>query len=157
VEAKPLVRKGLRRKRPTRVHPESGNHPLEVLKEPSAALCSSLQVKEGTTFKPTPLGEALVMAYVHMGMDNMWKPLLRGAMEAEVRDVGQRFSGGGWVRAAAGVGAVRCSTTRPEMPNLEDLSFLFLCHSLLLALAFHPPGWGLVSDSGTMACLELLW
>ena len=34
---------------------------------------------------------------------------------------------------------------------------LFLCHSLLLALAFHPPGWGLVSDSGTMACLELLW
>jgi hypothetical protein len=34
---------------------------------------------------------------------------------------------------------------------------LFLCHSLLLALAFHPPGWGLVSDSGTIACLELLW
>jgi hypothetical protein len=28
---------------------------------------------------------------------------------------------------------------------------------LLLALAFHPPGWGLVSDSGTIACLELLW
>jgi hypothetical protein len=34
---------------------------------------------------------------------------------------------------------------------------LFLCHSLLLALAFLPPGWGLVSDSGTMVCLELLW
>jgi hypothetical protein len=35
-----------------------------------------------------------------------------------------------------------------EMPNLADLFFL---HSLLLALAFHPPGWGQVSDSGTIA------
>jgi hypothetical protein len=38
----------------------------------------------------------------------------------------------------------------------------FLCHFQPLALAFHtqegekPPGWGLVSDSGTFACLELL-
>jgi hypothetical protein len=31
----------------------------------------------------------------------------------------------------------------------------FLCHFHLLALAFHPSGWGLVSDSGTIACLEL--
>jgi hypothetical protein len=49
------------------------------------------------------------------------------------------------------------SRPRREMPNLADRFGLFLCHSLLLALAFHPPGWGLVSDSGTMACLELLW
>ena len=34
-----------------------------------------------------------------------------------------------------------------EMPNLADL----------LALGFPPSGWGLVSDSGTIACLELLW
>jgi hypothetical protein len=33
----------------------------------------------------------------------------------------------------------------------------FLCHFHLLALAFRPSGWGLVSDSGTIACLELLW
>jgi hypothetical protein len=33
----------------------------------------------------------------------------------------------------------------------------FLCHFQPLALAFHPSGWGLVSDSGTFACLELLW
>jgi hypothetical protein len=33
----------------------------------------------------------------------------------------------------------------------------FLCHFQPLALAFHPSGWGLVSDSGTIACLELLW
>jgi hypothetical protein len=66
-----------------------------------------------------------------------------------------------------------CGAARPgqEMPNLEDLLLLFrcfpevwrgrfglfLCHFLLLALAFHPSGWGLVSDSGTIACLELLW
>jgi hypothetical protein len=31
------------------------------------------------------------------------------------------------------------------------------CHFHPLALAFHPSGWGLVSDSGTIACLELLW
>jgi hypothetical protein len=30
----------------------------------------------------------------------------------------------------------------------------FLCHFHLLA--FLPSGWGLVSDSGTFACLELL-
>jgi hypothetical protein len=30
-------------------------------------------------------------------------------------------------------------------------------HFYLLALAFPPSGWGLVSDSGTIACLELLW
>jgi DNA topoisomerase-3 len=41
-------------------------------------------LKEGTTFRPTALGEALVMAYVHMGMDNMWKPMLRSAMEKQV-------------------------------------------------------------------------
>jgi hypothetical protein len=28
----------------------------------------------------------------------------------------------------------------------------FLCHFHLLALAFHPSEWGLVSDSGTIAC-----
>jgi hypothetical protein len=27
----------------------------------------------------------------------------------------------------------------------------------ILALAFLPSGWGLASDSGTVACLELLW
>jgi hypothetical protein len=32
----------------------------------------------------------------------------------------------------------------------------FLCHFQPLALAFHPSGWGLVSDSGTFTCLELL-
>jgi hypothetical protein len=33
----------------------------------------------------------------------------------------------------------------------------FLCHFHPLALAFHPSGRGLVSDVGTIACLELLW
>jgi hypothetical protein len=33
----------------------------------------------------------------------------------------------------------------------------FLCHFHLLALAFPPFGWGLASDSGTIACLELRW
>ena len=52
-----------------------------------------------------------------------------------------------------------------EMPNLEDPCLEvwrgrfgpFLCHFQPLALAFHPSGWGLVSDSGTIACLELFW
>jgi hypothetical protein len=33
----------------------------------------------------------------------------------------------------------------------------FLCHFHLLALALLPSGWGLASDSATIACLELLW
>jgi hypothetical protein len=32
----------------------------------------------------------------------------------------------------------------------------FLCHFHLLALAFHPSVWGLASDSGTIASLELV-
>jgi hypothetical protein len=53
---------------------------------------------------------------------------------------------------------VRPAAAVPVFPEVWRGRFgLFLCHSLLLALAFHPPGWGLVSDSGTMACLELLW
>ena len=38
-------------------------------------------VREGTTFRPTPLGESLVTAYALMGMDNMWRPALRSVME----------------------------------------------------------------------------
>ncbi|KAK3289391.1 DNA topoisomerase 3-alpha, partial [Cymbomonas tetramitiformis] len=36
---------------------------------------------EANLFKPTKLGEALLSAYVEMGMVNMWKPVLRAAME----------------------------------------------------------------------------
>jgi hypothetical protein len=53
---------------------------------------------------------------------------------------------------------VRPAAAVPVFPGGVAWPFgLFLCHSLLLALDFHPPGWGLVFDSGTMACLELLW
>jgi hypothetical protein len=46
----------------------------------------------------------------------------------------------------------------PVLPVGRFLPFgPFLCHSHLLALAFPPSGWGLASDSGTIACLELLW
>ncbi len=55
---------------------------------------------------------------------------------------------GEWERATDGVEPAKGS--RHKMPNFRG-SFL------LLALAFHPPGWGLVSDSGTIACLDLLW
>jgi hypothetical protein len=71
------------------------------------------------------------------------------------------------------VGAVQHAPVQ-EMPNLQDpfvfdLLFRcfpevgrgrfgpFLCHFHLLALAFPPSGWGLASDSGTIACLEPLW
>lgn len=33
------------------------------------------------TFWPTPLGESLISAYRRMGLDNLWKPDLRGRIE----------------------------------------------------------------------------
>ena len=73
------------------------------------------------------------------------------------------------VKARRDPGGVGAAIPRQEMSNLEDPAAAvpvlpgggrfgpFLCHFYLLALAFHPSGWGLVSDSGTIACLELLW
>jgi hypothetical protein len=58
-------------------------------------------------------------------------------------------------RGRAGVlAAVAPRAHLQEMPNLVDL---FLCHFHLLALALLPSVWGLASDSGIIACLELLW
>ncbi|GIL96392.1 hypothetical protein Vretimale_2261, partial [Volvox reticuliferus] len=39
------------------------------------------------TFWPTPLGEALISGYCRMGLDDLWKPDLRGKIEASIRDV----------------------------------------------------------------------
>jgi hypothetical protein len=33
------------------------------------------------TFAPTPLGESLISGYRRMGLDNLWKPDLRGRIE----------------------------------------------------------------------------
>jgi hypothetical protein len=65
-------------------------------------------------------------------------------------------------RAAEGAGSTLSRKCRfflmLEVPEVGCGRFgPFLCHFHLLALAFHPSGWGLVSDSGTIACLELLW
>ncbi len=32
-------------------------------------------------FSPTPLGESLISSYRRMGLDNLWKPDLRGRIE----------------------------------------------------------------------------
>jgi nitroreductase len=42
-------------------------------------------VREGAgTFRPAPLGEALISAYRRMGLDSLWMPGLRGAIERNI-------------------------------------------------------------------------
>jgi hypothetical protein len=49
-------------------------------------------------FAPTPLGESLISAYRRMGLDNLWKPDLRGRIEQGISRIaaGQVGAEQGW-------------------------------------------------------------
>jgi hypothetical protein len=55
------------------------------------------------SFWPTTLGEALISAYCKMGLDNLWKPDLRGAIERNINDVAQGRQTKEQVRVSAGL------------------------------------------------------
>lgn len=40
-------------------------------------------------FVPTAIGEGLILAYNEMRLDNLWKPQLRGQIEAGIKDVAE--------------------------------------------------------------------
>lgn len=42
-------------------------------------------------FHATPLGLALIFAYYKMGIENLWKPELRGKIENDIKEISSGF------------------------------------------------------------------
>ena len=80
-------------------------------------------------FDPTPLGESLISSYRRMGLDNLWKPDLRGRIEQGISRIaaGQvRLPGGGGCKHRD-PGLVKAVGTRLSTPGSRAALW---CHGL---------------------------